>query len=446
MALRGEVRSLTGLRILAALWVVFFHYSFTPGDAYTRFWEPLRPLVQVGALGVDLFYVLSGFVITLTYLNKLGPRPTVRSAVGFWWARVCRVWPVYALVTTLFFGWCLYKQSRVTDGFVVWQLRQPVFDVWHWLEQLTMTQLWHRPDFVGASFVGPAWSISAEMAAYAVFPLLALVLWRVRRAPAVVTGALAVLCLVPAAYRYYSVGNYDFEYSWVLRIGLGFLAGAFTCLAVRRLPATPRVERIAAGVAVLVVLEMVLGIWWGGWRGPGEFGGVILPLFPVLVGALAISRSGISRFLATGPMVHGGRISFSLYLLHVPVFEIFWTQMAWRPSLAPGSPLGTFLIPQMPLLVLLLAHVLYTCVEEPARMWMRGRGPGRWARTERKAAELIAAGTRPPVEDAPADVANDLPVGEASAGTARSEPAGVPGRGAVSGPSTRPLSASRDRR
>src|SRR3712207_8097841 len=75
----GEIRSLTGLRIVAAAWVVCFHFSFTPGDTWTRFWEPLRPLVASGGLGVDLFFVLSGFVITLTYLDQLGPRPAVRS-------------------------------------------------------------------------------------------------------------------------------------------------------------------------------------------------------------------------------------------------------------------------------------------------------------------------------------------------------------------------------
>ena len=403
VALRGEIRSLTGLRIVAALWVVVFHYSFTPGDAYTRFWEPLRPVVQSGALGVDLFYVLSGFVITLTYLQKMGPRPSARGWVAFWWARICRVWPVYALVTTLFFGWVLYKQTRSTDGWIVWQLRQPQIDGWHWLEQLSMMQLWHRPDFVGASFVGPAWSVSAEMAAYAVFPLLVLALWRVQRAPAVVTGLLAVLCLVPEAWVYYSTGYYDYPFSWVPRIGLGFLAGAFTCLTVRRMTITDRVQRIAAAVAAFAVLEIAIGLWWGSWRGQGagEFGGVVLPLFPVLIGALAISRSGLARLLATRPMVHGGRISYSLYLVHVPIFEIFWTYMGWNPLIAPGTGLGTLLIPHVALLAVLVAHLMYRYVEEPARLWLRNRGPGRWSRRDRRAADVLVTGTRP--DPAPTD-------------------------------------------
>ena len=423
-ALRGEVRSLTGLRIVAALWVVVFHFSFTPGDAYTDVWEPLAPIVHTGALGVDLFYVLSGFVITLTYLDKLGARPSVRGAVAFWWARICRVWPVYALVTVLFGGWLLYKSTRVTDGFLAYQTVQPDLGVGSWLQQLAMVQLWSRPYADGSSFVGPGWSISAEWAAYVCFPLLVLVLWRVRRAPAVVLGVLAVACMIPFAYVCYTRGNPYYSYSWLLRIGFGFLAGAFTCLTVRRIRVTPRVERVAAGIAALAVVEVLIGLWWGWWRGQGagEYGGVVVLVFPVLVGALSISRHGLSRVLSTGPMVHGGRISYSLYLVHIPVFEIFWTYMGWTPRIAPGSALGTFLVPHLLLVALLLAHLAYVHVEEPARLWLRGRGPGRWSRRDRAAGAVVEAGTRqPPGGDGVAGV-DQVPL----AGPPQTRPVGLP--------------------
>jgi peptidoglycan/LPS O-acetylase OafA/YrhL len=399
--LTGEIRPLTGLRIMAAMWVVVFHFMFTPGDTYTRFWEPLRPLVQTGALGVDLFYVLSGFVITLTYLDKLGRRPTGRGLVLFWWARICRIWPVYALITTLFGGWILYKMTRVSDGFLVWQTVQPEVSIQSWLTQLAMVQLWDQPNFDGSSWVGPAWSISAEWLAYVAFPLVVLALWWLRRLPAWVTGLLAIGCLAPMAYICFRTGNPYYEWSWAARIGAGFLSGALTCLAVRRIRLTPRTDRIAAVVALLAVVAILLGLWWGFWRGAGhgEYGGVVVLGFPVLVGALALSRRGLSRPLSTGVMVHGGRISYSLYLVHVPVFEIFWTYMGWKPALAPGSALATFLIPTVLLGTLLLAHLLYRFVEEPSRLWLRGRGPARWVRG-RQRSEPPAAATAPAGEPA----------------------------------------------
>lgn len=383
--LKGEVRSLTGLRIFAALWVVLFHFSFTPGLPFDRLWGPMRAVVHHGALGVDLFYVLSGFVITLTYLEKMGPRPGLRGTVGFWWARLARVWPVYALITTAFGGWLLYKMTRTTDGFLVWQNKQPKVDGWHYLEQLTMMQLWHRPYFDGASWDGPAWSISAEWAAYTAFFLVVLGLWKLRNLPPVFSGLLATACMVPFAYVCLRTGSPYYPFSWVPRIFGGFLAGSLTYLAVRRMRMTRRTGRVAAATAVVALLAILLLIWWG-WRyggGQGEYGGVVVVLFPLLVGSLALSRSGLSRLLSTGPLVHGGRISYSLYLIHVPIFEIFWTEMGWHRRIAPGTLLSRELMPLVPLVALLMAHIAYRFVEEPARVWLRGRGLGRWAQGKR---------------------------------------------------------------
>jgi peptidoglycan/LPS O-acetylase OafA/YrhL len=377
--LRGEIRALTGLRVVAALWVVAFHFQFTPGDAYTRYLEPLRPIVQSGALGVDMFYVLSGFVITLTYLDKMGPRPAVRRTVSFLWARICRIWPVYATVTTLFFVWLLYKSTRVTNGAVAYQNVQPELDLPHYVEQLLMVQLWHRPFFDGSSFVGPAWSISAEWLAYVAFAAVVLVVYRLRSLPASVSGVLGVIMMLPLALLTYQTGDPYYPYSWLLRIGAGFLAGALVCLAVRRVRRTERVQRWAAGVSVLALVEIAIGLWWGSWRGQGagDFGGVVVLAFPVLVGALALTDRGPARLLAREAFVHGGRISYSLYLIHVPVFEIFWTFMGWYPAIGPGTALGSILIPHVLLLVLLLAHLSYRYLEEPARLWLRARDPGR---------------------------------------------------------------------
>jgi peptidoglycan/LPS O-acetylase OafA/YrhL len=385
---RGEIHALTGLRIVAALWVVLFHFGFTPGVATGWFWQRLALVVDEGALGVDLFFVLSGFVITLTYLDTLGSRPSVRATVGFWWTRICRIWPVYATVTALFGVWLVVRSTEVDDG-ISYQTVQPVLDPWHFLEQLAMVQLWHRPYFDGSSWVGPAWSISAEWLAYVCFPALVLLLWRLRNAPSAVTAPLAVVCMLPFAWLCWSTGNPYLPWSWLLRIGMGFLAGAVTCLAVRRIRCTARVGTVAAWTTGAAFLGILAVLWWT-HRAVGGHGEVVVMFFPVLVGALALSTRGPSRVLGLRPMVHGGRISYSLYLVHVPVFEILWTLMRRAHGFGPTSIGARAVVPLVPVLVLLLAHLLHRRLEEPARLALRGRGPGRWARRERTAGRVVA--------------------------------------------------------
>jgi peptidoglycan/LPS O-acetylase OafA/YrhL len=394
----GEIRSLTGLRIVAAVWVVLFHLSWAPGSAYTRFWEPLLPLIRHGALGVDLFFVLSGFVITLTYLDKLGPRPSVSGALSFWWARICRIWPVYATVTALFGAWLVFKAAQHRPGPVALQAVQPLVDLPHWVQQMLMVQLWHRASFVGSSWVAPAWSISAEWAAYSAFPILALVLWRLRNAPPLVTGALSVLSMAPWAYTLEHAVSYPF--SWAVRIAGGFAAGAFLCLAVRHIPRTERVDRIASRVVVLASLEILLLLWAdSATSGSTNGGGLAVLTFPVLVGALALSTRGASRWLSTDVMVLGGKISFALYLVHMPVFEIGYTLMAWFPRLAPGTPLGTLLLPHLLLTAFVLAYLAHRFVEERSRVALRALNLFGGRRTAGHRAGTRSAAVVPVAED-----------------------------------------------
>lgn len=378
-AKKREIASLTGLRAIGALWVVLFHWSFTPGPEFDWFKRTFAVVVHSGFLGVDLFYGISGFVIAYTYLDRIGQRLTLRGSGRFLWARICRVWPVYMLMTVLFGLWLVYRHYGVGDEHYAFQTVQPDLGWLSWVRQVFMVQLWTQPFLDGSSFIGAAWSISAEWLAYVVFPLLALLLFRVRRLPWWVLAVLALICVLPAARRVYGTGEEYFPYSWLVRILTEFTAGALVCLAVQRIRRTERVIRIADRLAVITVLEIVLVLVWAGTRNASDPGygayGVAAVLFPVLIGALALGERGVTGFLSKSWMVHGGRISYSLYLVHIPVLEIFWTWQREHPWLAPGTHLVGWIVPNLILVCLLLAQVLWKYVEEPARRRMR-----RWVR------------------------------------------------------------------
>jgi peptidoglycan/LPS O-acetylase OafA/YrhL len=360
----GELRTLTGLRIVAALWVVGFHFHFTalPGVAAVN--RVLGPLVTQGALGVDLFFIVSGFVIAHTHLDGLGPglRPAV--AVRFVWARVCRMWPLYLVVLHVFGLWLVAKLAWGHDGAIAFQAVQPVVSVREWVRQLAGVQMWDHAYLDGASWVGPTWSLSAEWLAYLLFPVAALGFHRLRRLPAWVLGGAAVVLMAPIAHAYLATGSPYYPYSWLVRIACGFAAGVLVCLAVRRIRVDAR--RAASLVAAVLPVVVALGLVFGERLGPGR-GGVVIALFPVLVGALALADRGPAMVLARPWAVHGGRISYALYLVHIPMLEVYWTALQHVRSLGPHTLLAHLVGLGVLVATVGVAAVAYRRVEEPAR-------------------------------------------------------------------------------
>jgi peptidoglycan/LPS O-acetylase OafA/YrhL len=382
----AEFRTLTGLRIVAAAWVVLFHFHFTGLDGVAGAVDLLGPLVTAGALGVDLFFVLSGFVIAHTYLDRLGPALRLAPTARFVWARACRIWPAYALVFHLFGFWIIARLVWGSDDRVAFQAVQPAVDWTEYLQQLVLVQLWDAPYFDGVSWVGPTWSISAEWLAYLLFPVAALVFHRLRDLPVALLTAGALALMTPIAWAYLLTGSPYHPWSWAVRVLCGFGAGVLAQLVVRRLSGdrrpSIRLQKWASAVAAALPLVMAAGLVAGELIGPGR-GGAVLIGFPVLVAALALADRGPAMWLARPWAVRGGRISYSLYLVHIPMFEMFWLAQEHHPlmlgrSTVAGHALGLGVL----LLTVPVAALVHGLVEEPARVRLGrlGRRPSRAAR------------------------------------------------------------------
>src|SRR5689334_9429569 len=91
-----ESRALTGIRGVAALWVVLFHLpNPLAGTAFAQ-------VLSRGYLGVDLFFILSGFVLSYAYRDALPEKPMVRQALRFYAVRLARIYPLHVFVLALF--------------------------------------------------------------------------------------------------------------------------------------------------------------------------------------------------------------------------------------------------------------------------------------------------------------------------------------------------------
>jgi peptidoglycan/LPS O-acetylase OafA/YrhL len=351
---------------------VLFHIYLFNGDwlaaTHPAVDALVGPIVSQGDLGVDLFFLLSGFVLGRNYLHRLGRQPSLRGTLSFLWLRVARVWPLYMFAVL---GGGLLLSLR----YQLWGSHPNVPLSWgRFLEQLVMVQQWSRPNVPNTSWTGPAWSISAEWLAYCCFPLLAVVVLRLHRR----TGRTAMLAvagavLMPTLLWTGLAHTQAAPFMWLVR-----LASEFTCgvlLSVALAEETPGLRRVASRLAPVSLVATVLWLYVAHGVGRDWLGPLVLAVFPLLIIGLAHGDGLVQRWLASRLMVLGGGVSFALYLVHVPLLKLF--RDAADHGAVPVSD-GNRLYGELAVAVLslLLAYLLFRHVEEPVRRRLRDFGPG----------------------------------------------------------------------
>ena len=370
--IKGEIKALTGLRIVAAVWVVLFHFRPMLSDISPDLRENLSPILNCGAQGVDLFFILSGFVLGWNYLDRMGRSWSTREMLHFLWLRLARVYPVY--LVTLHLAALLVILSLHVGHVPLPEVSS--LTAISYVRQVLLVQLWFEPFFDGTSWDGPAWSISAEWLAYLLFGVLVLVIFRMKLATRARTlMVLAFVAQLPPVVLLLTSGFFYTPWSWLPRIVTQFVAGALACAAVRRLDLSDRARRVVGYVSLLLLVALVGLIYLLDAypiTGVLDSGGVVDMLFVPLVITLAVGLGSLPRLLSTRVMVYGGQISFCLYMVH----ELVHTSWGWAVlqfQLTPWDSASPWRWNVIGLLVIALgiSSLMYHFVEEPARRWMR---------------------------------------------------------------------------
>jgi peptidoglycan/LPS O-acetylase OafA/YrhL len=363
-----QVHALTGVRIVAAMWVVLFHFRGNIASEFGWLSEVIGPVLAHGELGVDLFFALSGYVLALNYGERMGLRLDRSATVKFWWARLARVWPAYVfmlLFTALWHGLLLARQSD--DPVAVRD-----YSVGSFLRQLTLVVQWTESGFERLTWNGAAWSVSAEAFAYLLFPVLVLLIFRLNRSLSTRSLVLmTAVLLFPVVFFSYVIGLYA-AWMWLLRILCAFMAGALVFYIVRRIPNTPGNRLLASHIVVLGAALIVAGSYWMDMTGRSRAIGLLIPVLVAIVGALGMADRHVARLLGSKAFVVGGMASYSIYLVHMPLIEIFWKLQMSFPEVVGtgtiGAKVGFILIPAV---VSVLGYCLWRFFEEPARRKMR---------------------------------------------------------------------------
>ena len=346
-----NLKTLTALRFFAAMWVVCYHFWPSLGLATPS-------LVAKGYLGVELFFVLSGFILCHVYLQPFGERRF--SYPGFLWARLARIYPVHLAMLA---GMGVLIAAAAAIGV---QAGDKVL-IWSSLPaQLTLTQAWGFAPLGGWDH--PSWSISAEWFAYLTFPLFAMIAWRLRARPRF-AAALAIILVAGLEMGFERLAGFPLTRATIawgaLRIVPCFALGCAVYLMWSSQPIrTPRASLAASMVAlgaILVSAQFAAPDW------------VSISLFGALLFALA-SLSSTGSLVLTAPLwVYLGEVSFSVYMVCIP-WQLVFDKVSHRLfGLADGAlPLSLWLVQIVG--VVPAAMIVHHLVERPAREIMRRHG------------------------------------------------------------------------
>jgi len=324
--MKQSLDSLTGLRFVAAFLVVVFHFGNPPSP------QLVHNIISHGFVAVSLFFILSGFILTYNYMDGDGRLKTGKRE--FMVARLSRIYPAYLLAFLVYAPFAL-QQIATIDAHSPW-----VNTTYFALAALTLLQSWS--DATVLVWNEPAWSLSAEAFFYLMFPFVAPFILRLGGRRLLAAGLLLWLASM-AAFAVHQV-NPGFDRNFwlfnpLMRLPEFLLGIVLGKLWLTRKP--PRVQQLLethAGWGVVASVAALLALFSIDADESKFYNGMVAPLLMALIYSLALGRGTVARLLALRPMVWLGEASYSLYILHWPLwFAITAFLVNYLPKFSKGA-------------------------------------------------------------------------------------------------------------
>jgi peptidoglycan/LPS O-acetylase OafA/YrhL len=341
-------------------------------DQWSRTLPPaLQSLLHGGYLAVQSFFLLSGFVLARTYANTHWNR---RSLTRFALARFARIYPAY-LLSLVLISWfavefLLGSTRSLTQKATV--LTDYAFVLQGWTGSLNVG--WNTP----------AWSLSCEFFFYLCFPLLFFWLGRgslIRVLPTLAASFVVPLMLarvgVPAVWKpVHHLSDFVAGIA-TARIYAALIEPHIRSRAARHLGFWCSAGALSLGAAFIIYPHVLDGTIM-------TLNTILRPLNVLLLIGLATEGSLIARVLSTSVAGYLGKVSYSMYILHIPLLWWFSRYTFFRWGTAPPAWTGFVFIAA----VIGVSAAAFEYVEMPANQWIRD-----WtaSRLKREPAAMLAA-------------------------------------------------------
>lgn len=363
MAQQSEVLSLTGLRFVSAFYVFLFHIHLR----WPLSDDPLlKGILDAGAVGMSVFFILSGFLLFLKYHAIEG------RVADYFVNRLARIYPVYFVAGLVTLPWLNipFGDDPAANLMALWKV------LFIFIANLFVIQAWIPPLFPLWNNSG-SWSISVEMFCYFMLPLMIPFLSRLSRRGLLWALALAYLFCVMfgvATKLYPGYGLPVFYAMPIFRLP-EFIIGGCACLLLK--------DSIAKRpLWVLQLLAIALLCWYLGTFAndmPIYVGHswLVVPVIAFVIASLFLGGGPLDWLLSRPLFVWFGKISYCFYsfqaLMVLALMDYHAALVAWMPVLADSKVLAL-----VAFVVLTLVSALgFHFIEEPSRKWIRRKWKAR---------------------------------------------------------------------
>ncbi|WP_190306067.1 acyltransferase family protein [Pseudomonas oryziphila] len=358
-----EILPLTGLRFAAALIVFLFHIQLQ----YSVFDTPfIRKIIEQGAVGMSIFFMLSGYLLMLNYCNSES------NLKDYFINRLARIYPVYFVAGLVTLPWLKIGLGDTGLEMITGSAKA----IFIFISNIFVIQAWF-PQLFSYWNNGASWSISVEVFCYAILPLAIPALNKLSRRGIIllIVGLYFFSFMTGLSAKLYDGYGTPIFYAMPIFRLPEFLIGACTYLIVKNWPTIKRawIFQLFAALGLASYLGII-----GGWM-PLYIGHnwLVIPVVALTIYTLSTDRGPLVWVLSRSPFVWLGKISYCFYSFQALTLMLLATYHTQITSSFPILENGKALTLAAFIFLTALSAAGYYLIEEPARRAIKNQWPAK---------------------------------------------------------------------
>ena len=347
-----QIPQITFTRFLASISIVFLHYGLFTWPMSSSLLSPFGGNLVAA---MSYFFILSGFILVVSTAKK-GFLPDTINSLEFWKRRAARILPVYIFAIIVFFAINFRYDPSIPLN---WQIQS-------YYHSIFLLQSWKYKMALDINY--PSWSLSVEAFFYFIFPWLYSNLRDLTNKKLLILSAIAWILNL---YIFISLKNENIPENFIkffpiLHVATFLTGMCFGILFIRNYSWLKKVGRKYIHLATILATLFIIYTSYNNYSFYNyQHNGLLSPYYILVIYSLSLINGKFGNLLSIKPLIFLGSISYSLYILQFPIYQICQKYLPWFKNQAREDMFYPYLI-----VLLFASSMTYLFIEKPARKYL----------------------------------------------------------------------------